>query len=83
MTSKTNRTPRKSKDTPRKPSDVTVANGGSLWIFYPQSPAGRRWIEHNTAGESTWYGGGLVVEHRYGTDLVLGMRDDGLIVSAA
>jgi hypothetical protein len=60
------------------PPDVTVANHGSVWLFSLCSNDALCWAQENVAD---WDGDELVpVEHRYGVDLVLAMRADGLVV---
>lgn len=66
------------KKTP--PTDVTVANEGSLLLFTPKTDSGRTWLEQNVESEATWYAGSLVVEPRYARELAAGMIADGLRV---
>lgn len=67
--------------TPEPTPDVTVENHGSIWLFRLQTDAARAWVEEHVSEESTMFGGALAVEHRFGSDLVLGMRGDGLLVT--
>lgn len=61
--------------------DVIVHNGGTLFQFEPQTQAAKDWIEQNVQTESwQWFGGSLVVEHRYAAQLAEGMIADGLVV---
>lgn len=61
--------------------DVEVANHGSIFLFTPLTESGREWIDlHVEKTESQWFGGGLVVEHRYAENLAEGMIGDGLVV---
>jgi hypothetical protein len=62
-------------------SDVRIENHGSLFIFQPLTPAAQAWIEDNVSDESTWWGGGLIVEPRYARDLAAGMLANGLRVA--
>ena len=62
-------------------ADVLVRNAGSVWLFCPQTQEALDWIEHNI-GEAMYLGRNLVVEHRYGPNIVIGMRDDALVVEA-
>lgn len=64
------------------PTDVYVRNEGSIWLFCPESKAGADWILENVDDDSQFLGSNLAVEARYAPDIVLGMRDDGLIVNA-
>lgn len=60
--------------------DVTVENHGSLFLFHPQTDAGREWLTDNVDAEAQWFGGALVVEPRYARDLADGLLDAGLEV---
>lgn len=62
-------------DTP----DVLVTFDGSLFLFEPRTDAAREWLEEHTDGQ--WWGGALVVEHRYAHDLASGLKQDGLVVA--
>lgn len=65
-----------------KTIDVFVRNEGTIWLLYPRTVAAEAWIEHNVDPEARWVGHALVVEHRYGPDIVAGLVADGLEVSA-
>ena len=58
--------------------DVTVENHGTIFLFFPQTEAGKDWITENLADDAMWLGDGLVVEHGYAHDLAEGMIVDGL-----
>lgn len=60
--------------------DVKVENHGSIFLFQPLSEAAREWIGEHVPEDATWFGGALVVEHRYASDLAQGMVDDDLEV---
>lgn len=60
--------------------DVAVENHGSIFLFRPQTEAGREWIDANVQDDATWFGGALVVEHGYAFNLTDGMISDGLRV---
>ncbi|KKL71260.1 hypothetical protein LCGC14_2096760 [marine sediment metagenome] len=61
--------------------DVEVqAEGGSLYLFHLLTSRAREWVQENVPGETTFWAGSLVVEHRYAGDLAIGMLDDGLEV---
>ena len=61
--------------------DIRVQHEGSLALFHMTSGAGERWVkEHVETEETQYWGGALVVEHRYVHDLIEGMRADGLCV---
>lgn len=59
--------------------DVYVENHGSIFLFRPVSRGGRDWIGENVQDDcQQWFGGALVVEHRYAFDIADGMFDAGL-----
>jgi hypothetical protein len=47
-------------------SDATFHNAGSIWLFYPKTPAAQSWLdEHCASGPDNQYSGhALVVEAR-------------------
>jgi hypothetical protein len=61
-------------------NDFNVENHGSIFLVTPMNESARIWLRENTAEESMYYGGSLVVEHRYVEALIEGMREDGLRV---
>ena len=61
--------------------DVKVENHGTLFLFRLLTDAARDWVEAHVDPEAQWFGGALVVEHRYARDLAQGMLDDGLAVA--
>lgn len=63
--------------------DIVITDFGSLVQLKPVSYAGGDWINANVYTEGwQWFGGGLCVERRFAPDLINGMVDDGLVVSA-
>jgi hypothetical protein len=59
-------------------ADVTVRNEGTIFLFTANTEIARAWISENVQEDATYFGGSLVVEHRYAAVLVGGMTDDGL-----
>jgi hypothetical protein len=65
-------------------TDFTVGNHGSIFILQPMNDAARSWIDVNLyEGDDgpQWWGGGVVVEHRFIGDIVEGAIAEGLSVS--
>lgn len=62
-------------------SDVAVLNEGSIFLFRPNTEAGRNWINDNIADDAIWHNDSLVVEHRFVQDIIDGMIEDGLLIS--
>jgi len=64
----------------KKLVDVEISRDGSLFLVQPHTSRAQAWIEQNVSSEALWFGGALVVEHRYILDLAQGMIDAGLTV---
>ncbi len=58
-------------------ADLLVHGGGSVYLLRPTSPLGAAWIDEHISPDATWFGGALVVEHRFVEDLLEGARDAG------
>ena len=61
-------------------TDVEIRREGSLFLVFPITADGRDWIIDNVDEDAQWFGGALVVEHSYISDLFDGMVDAGLRV---
>jgi hypothetical protein len=61
--------------------DVLVQDEGTIVLVRPVSAAARDWITQNVDPDAFWFGGGLVVEHRYVAPLIEGMSAAGLVLS--
>ena len=61
-------------------ADLVVENHGSIFLLDPVTDLGRDWIAAHISADATWFGGGVVVEHRYIRDIVVGAVTDGLWV---
>jgi hypothetical protein len=55
---------------------MRVENHGTLFLFRPEAPAEREWLEEHTDG--TWFGGALVVEPRYVEALLEGHESNAV-----
>jgi hypothetical protein len=69
-----------------KAADFTVQNHGSIFLLCPQTEAATEWARKHIGGENgfqPYWPGAVVVEHRYITDIVEGIKSDGLQVEAA
>lgn len=61
--------------------DVKVRNCGTLWQVFPLTKKAKVWVAENVQiPDYLRFGASFVAEHRYGPDLVAGMRVDGLMV---
>jgi hypothetical protein len=67
--------------TEERRADVRVTNDGTVSLFELISLDSREWVDDNVEAESYQFlGHNLVVEHRYVSDLIVGMANDGLEV---
>ena len=62
--------------------DVLVENHFSLILFRLLTPAANQWVENNVSEDAQFFGGALVVEPRYASDLIHGLIADGLAVQS-
>jgi hypothetical protein len=62
----------------RKP-DVTIESHGSIVLIRPWNKKARGWIDEKVAWEQC-FGGAIVCEPRYVSDIVRGLLEDGFEV---
>ena len=60
--------------------DFRVENHGSIFLLQPLTPAANSWIDEHLPEDRMTFGGAVVVEHRYITNIVQGAISDGLQV---
>jgi len=60
--------------------DLFVEGGESVYLLRPVSAAGSVWIVMHVPFDAQWFGGAVVVEHRYIGDIVMGAIAHGLEV---
>lgn len=64
--------------------DFRLQNEGSIFVLHPENDAARGWIEDHLYGDEfsdpQWWGGGVVIEHRFVQDIVIGIVNDGLTI---
>ena len=61
-------------------SDFVVENHGSIFLLTPLTPYANSWVEEHLPEDRMTFGGSIVVEHRYISDIVHGIQNDGLAV---
>jgi hypothetical protein len=72
---------KQSGTSPTKP-DFLVEDHGSIFLLSPQTDPARTWIDEHISREGFQpYWPTVVVEHRYISDIVEGIRNDGLAVA--
>lgn len=62
------------------PVDFTVQNEHSIFLLHPHTEAARTWIAEHIPVDAMMWGNAIVVEHRYISDIVDGIKSDGLEV---
>lgn len=61
-------------------ADFEVSNHGTIVIFTPLTPVARDWVAKFLPEDAQCWAGGVVIEHRYISDVVIGAQRDGLMV---
>ena len=62
------------------PIDFELSGNGTVYLFRRISRAAHDWVEDNLPSNATWFGGAVVVEHRYIGPIIGGAIGDGLVV---
>ena len=62
--------------------DFLCENHGSVFLLRPLNQSAQSWVEENLQSDAQWFGGGVVVEHRYIWAILEGIQNDGLAVQA-
>jgi hypothetical protein len=62
-------------------TDFTVRNEGTIFLLRPLTPQARFWIADNLPEDAMTFGGAIVIEHRYISDIIDGIIRDGLTIS--
>ena len=61
-------------------ADFEVSNHGTIFIFTPRRAAARDWVAEFLPVDAQRWAGGVAIEHRYISDVVIGAQRDGLMV---
>jgi len=61
--------------------DFICENHGSIFLLRPVSPASFDWIESHLPPDRMTFGNAVVIEPRYVSAILVGLQDDGLVVS--
>ena len=61
--------------------DFHVENHGSIFVIQPMNEEATAHLRVNVGPEAQWYGGGLVVEHRFAYDLAQALINEGFTVN--
>ncbi len=60
--------------------DFELSGHGTLYLLRPVSRAASAWVKDHLPDDATWFGGAVVVEHRYIGPIIGGAIGDGLVV---
>jgi len=60
--------------------DFELSGGGTVYLLRPVTRAAHNWVEDHLPTDATWFGGAVVVEHRYIGAIIGGAIGDGLVV---
>jgi hypothetical protein len=69
--------------TPTKMPDFYVQNEGTIFLLHPLTEEATFWIENNIPADALRWGDTVVVEHRYISDIIIGIERDGLVIVRA
>jgi hypothetical protein len=61
--------------------DFLCENHGSIFLLRPISPAAFAWIEEHLPSDRLTFGNAVVIEPRYVWAILVGLQDDGLVVT--
>ena len=64
-------------------NDFLIENHGSIFLLRPVTDAGRDWVDEHIGADNGYqpYWPTVVVEHRFISDIVAGIQNDGLAVA--
>jgi hypothetical protein len=62
-------------------TDFVCENHGSLFLLIPRSAPAKIWIEENLPEDRMTFCDAVVIEPRYVWAILLGLQEDGLVVS--
>ena len=60
-------------------SDFQLQPEGTIYVLYPRTDIAQQWVDDHIQDYMSW-GNGVVVEHRYISDIIQGVVQDGLSV---
>jgi hypothetical protein len=61
--------------------DFDVVNGGSVFLLIPNTEAAEAWVAEHIPADAQNLGKGVAVGHRYISDVLKGIQEDGLSFS--
>ena len=66
-----------------QPDFSVTVDAGSIFLLVPRTESAHDWIEQNIGrdnGFQPWWPT-VVIEHRYVVDIMVGIRNDGLVIA--
>ena len=60
--------------------DFWLQNEGSIVLLHPLTDRAKEWIEEHIPEDAQSFGDAVVIEPRYVSDIVAGIRGDGLTI---
>jgi hypothetical protein len=64
---------------PNPTIDFEVQNHGTIFLLFPLTHSAVVWVEEHLPEEILTFGLGICVEHRFISDIVLGIQNAGLV----
>jgi hypothetical protein len=64
-----------------RPPDFLLENHSSIFLLRPISPAAFIWVEQHLPSDRFTFGNAVVIEPRYVWAILVGLQDDGLVVT--
>ena len=65
----------------RTQPDFLLENHSSIFLLRPISPAGFAWIEEHLPPDRMTFGNAVAIEPKYVWAILVGLQDDGLVVT--
>jgi hypothetical protein len=62
--------------------DFSVENHGSIFLLRPHTQSANMWVSEHIPDDAQFFGNAIAIEPRYISDIVAGIQNDGLAVSA-
>ena len=62
-------------------ADLHLDNHGTISVLYPATPAADSWVEDHLPAAAIFWGTGVVIEHRFVRDIVVGIVEAGLAIA--
>jgi hypothetical protein len=62
-------------------TDFICENHGSLFLLIPRSAPAKMWIQENLPPDHMTFADAVVIEPRYVWAILVGLQDDGLVVT--